>query len=495
MTIRPRDRETVLQALRAGVVPRVGQQLIQVGREAELNALLTDIERVADGGSAFRLIVGEYGSGKTFFMNLVRAVALERKLVVTTVDLTPDRRLQATGGQARALYAELMRNIATRTRPEGGALQAIVERFVATIQEEAKTQGANPEDLVRVRLASITELVGGYDFASVISAYWQGFIDKNESRMGDAVRWLRGEFATKTDARAALGVRSIIDDASIYDHLKLMARIVRLAGYAGFLVCLDEMVNLYKLSNTQARTANYEQILRILNDTLQVAPEGLGFLLGGTPEFLTDNRRGLYSYSALQSRLAENAFARDGRVDLTGPVVRLSALTPEDFLILLRKIRDLYKNDDPRRPSVPDEVLLAFMEHCFKRVGEAYFRTPRTTITSFINLLAILEQNQGTDWRSLLGQIAVEAILARRLRSLHGTTVMTSPPSESDSPAPYERLRPEIQRWIWEHHWSELRDVQARAVPALLDGSGDLIISAIPQRVKPRPRFSRFSPN
>ncbi len=345
--IRPRDRDSILQSLRAGVVPRAGLHLVQVGRVDEVSALLTDITRVADGGSALRFVIGEYGAGKTFFLHLIRSVALEKKLVTAHVDLTPDRRFHATGGQARSLYAELMRNIATRTKPEGGALASVVERFVTTALNDARARGVSPDAAIRERLASLSELTNGYDFADVVAAYWRGHDTANETLKGDAVRWLRGEFTTKTEARAALGVRAIVDDANVYDQLKLMARFVRLAGYDGLLVCFDELVNLYKLANTQARNANYEQILRMLNDALQGSSVGLGMLFGGTPEFLMDTRRGLYSYPALQSRLAENRFATNGLVDLSGPVLRLANLSPEDFYVLLGKIRHVYAGGDP----------------------------------------------------------------------------------------------------------------------------------------------------
>ena len=386
----------------------MGQHLVQVGRAAELDALLKDIERIADGGAAFRLIVGEYGAGKTFFLNLVRAIALEKKLVVMNADLTPDRRLHATAGQARSLYSELARSTATRSRADGAALPVVVEKFVTNAISEARVTGRPTSDVIQEKLSALSELVGGYDFSAVVEIYWKAFGEKDTDGMASAVRWLRGEFGTKTEARAALGVREIIDDANMYDQLKLLARFVRLAGYGGLLVCLDEMVNLFKLSNTQSRNSNYEQILRILNDTLQYAPEGLGFVFGGTLEFLTDSRRGLYSYAALASRLSENSFARDGRVDLTGPVVRLSSLTPEEFLVLLQKLRNVYACGDPTKYLLRDEGLIAFMEHCHRRIGEAYFRTPRTTITSFINLLAVLDQNPGADWRALLGEVKVE---------------------------------------------------------------------------------------
>ncbi|MFX1724871.1 ATP-binding protein [Stenotrophomonas sp. AS1] len=406
--IRTKDRDAVVQSLRAGVVPRAGQHLIQVGRAREVETLVGDIDRLADGGSSFRLVIGEYGSGKTFFLNLVRAIAMERKLVVASADLNPDRRLHASGGQARSLYAELMRNLATRTKPEGGALPAVVEKFIATAKSESKAKDVPTEQVIRAKLEQLTELVNGYDFADVIAGYWRGFEEGNEQLKSDAIRWLRGEFTTRTDAKAALGVRTIVDDASVYDQLKLMGRFIHLAGYSGLLVCLDELVNLYKLANAQARNSNYEQLLRMLNDSLQGTAVGLGFVLGGTPDFLMDTRRGVYSYQALQSRLAQNTFATNGLVDFSGPVVRLSSLTAEDFYVLLTKIRHVYAGGDQAKYLLPDEAVHQFMEHCANRIGDSFFRTPRTTITAFINLLAVLEQNPGTDWRSLIGAVEVK---------------------------------------------------------------------------------------
>jgi hypothetical protein len=408
ITVRAKERDALIQALRAGVTPRTGQHLVQVGRLKEIEALLKDIDRIADGGSAFRLLIGEYGSGKTFFLNLIRAIAMERKLVATSADLTPDRRLHATGGQARSLYAELAKNFSTRTKPDGGALPGIVEKFIFTATTEAKAKELSVDTVIHTKLDRLSEMVNGYDFAEVIEAYWQAHTDGNQERKTDAIRWLRGEFTTRTDARNALGVRTIVDDASFYDQLKLMSLFVRLSGFSGLLVCLDEMVNLYKLSNAQARNSNYEQILRILNDMLQGASEGIGFVMGGTPEFLMDTRRGLYSYSALQSRLAENTFAKNAHVtDYNHPVLRLSSLSQEDFLVLLGKIRYVYAYGDQTRYLLPDEGLMDFMTHCHQRIGEAYFRTPRTTITAFVNLLSVLEQNPGIDWHDLLGGIEV----------------------------------------------------------------------------------------
>ena len=406
--IRPKERDAVIQSLRAGVVPRLGQHLIQVGRVKEVEALLKDIDRVIDGGSTIRFVIGEYGSGKTFFLNLIRAIALEKRLITVHADLSPDKRLQSTGGQARSLYAELMRNVSTRSKPDGGAIQNIVERFITEAMRESQSSGIKVESIILRRLEKIYEMVGGYDFAQVISAYWKGHDTCNEQLKSDAIRWLRGEFSTKTEAKLALGVRTIIDDMSVYDHLKLMAIFVRLAGYNGLLICLDELVNLYKLANSQSRNANYEQILRMVNDSLQGIAVGLGIIMGGTPEFLMDTRRGLYSYPALQSRLAENTFATNGRLDFTGPVLRLSSLSQEDFFVLITKIRHVYSLGNSEAYLLPDEGLKAFMEYSFKKIGEIYFRTPRNTIKAFVNLLAVLEQNKDLKWQEMLGNVEID---------------------------------------------------------------------------------------
>ena len=402
--IKRRERDTIIQALRAGVVPKLGLQHIQVGRAREIEELVRDIERIGEGGAAIRFVIGEYGSGKTFFLNLIRLVALEKGMVVLSADMAPDRRLHATGGQARSLYAEMTRNASTRTKPEGGAMASIVERFAGQAVRTAEMSDREPGDVIREKLAHLEELTGGYDFATVITRYWEGFEAGNEDLKSAALRWLRAEYSTRTDARKALGVRTIIDDANVYDQLKLLALLVLQAGYQGLVVSLDELVNLYKLSSSQARNANFEQILRILNDVLQGSASHLGFMLGGTPEFLMDTRRGLYSYEALQSRLAENTFAQDGLVDFSGPVIRLANLMPEDMFVLLANIRRVIQGENT---TLPDDALTAFMTHCSDHIGDAYFRTPRNTVTAFVNMLSVLEQNPGVDWRGLIGAIDV----------------------------------------------------------------------------------------
>lgn len=406
--LRPKERDAIIKSLRSGVVPRIGLQHVQVGRALEVKSLLQDIETVADGGSSFRMVIGEYGSGKTFFMNLVRTVGLEKKLVTVHADMSPERRFYSSKGQTQALYRELIRNMATRAKPEGGALSSVVEKFISTAIQESRSKGTQTSEVIHDRLQSLTEMVGGYDFADVINAYWEAHDLGDEQAKANAIRWLRGEYTTKTDAKKALGVRTFVDDASMYDHLKILSQFVRLAGYGGLLVCVDEMVNLYKITNSVSRKNNYEQLLRILNDCLQGSCEGLAFLMGGTPDFLLDTRRGLFSYEALQSRLSLNTFASGDYVDMSGPVINLANLSPEDMYVLLERLRHVFANGIEADYTLPDEALAKFLEHCNNAIGQEYFRTPRHTITAFLDLLAILEQNQDASWQELLQTVCIE---------------------------------------------------------------------------------------
>lgn len=408
--IRPRERSAIIQSLRAGVTPRIGLEYIQVGRVNEVKALIEDLDNIEQGGSAFRIIIGDFGAGKSFFLQLIRYIALEKGMVVINADMSPDRRLFASNGQARNLYKELARNLATRAHPEGNAMIPLVEKFITEQRRVADAEGKDVERVIKDKLNSLSELVDGYDFAQVIATYWKAYNEGNEDLKNNVIRYLRGEYTSRADARRDLGVRAIVEDNNVYDHIKLLARFVTQAGYKGLLVNLDEVVNLYKLPSQRARSSNYEQVLRILNDCLQGSAESLGFLLGGTPEFLMDQRKGLYSYEALHSRLAENTFAQIANVvDYHSPILMLQNLSPEEIYVLLCNIRNVFAGGNKDKYILPDEALKAFLEHCSKDIGDAYFRTPRNTIKAFVDLLSIVEQNPDLSWQSLIGNIKIDS--------------------------------------------------------------------------------------
>jgi hypothetical protein len=413
-------------------VPRRGLQYIQVGRAEEVKALVEDIERIKEGGSAVRFIIGEYGSGKTFLMQLVRSAALEQNLVTMHGDLAPNRRLDSSQGQARALYAELAKNLSTRAKPDGGAMRSVVERFVGSARKEADNSNSDTSEVISERLDHFKEKVGGFAFAKVLNTYWFGYRDGDTAKKENAIRWLRGEYSTKTDVRKDLGVRRYINDDNAYDYLKLFAQFVVEAGYDGLLVGLDEMVNLYQISHSTARKNNYEQLLRIVNDCLQGSAEHLGFLMCGTPEFLTDTRTGLYSYEALRSRLQENTFATEEHRDLTGPVIRLSSLTPEELYVLLENLRSVHAGEKEEDHLVPDEALEAFMERCSNQVGERYFKNPRETVREFVNFISILEQNPELEWQELIDDLNVQD--GQENEALSDPSVDEEDDSEIDEP-------------------------------------------------------------
>lgn len=408
IAIKRRERDAVLQSLQAGLVPKQGLHLIQVGRKAEVFALLQDLDRVCDEGASFRIVVGRFGSGKSFFLNLVRNLAFQKKLVVAQADFSMERRLYASGGQARALYSELMRNMATKAQPDGGALPSVLSTWVSQLQHMVMSGGGAASDVekrIGEDLRDLQAHVGGFEFAEVVRAFYRGYVEKNDALQAAALTWLRGEYTTKTDARADLGVRRIVDDDSFYDSLKLIAAFVRKAGFGGLIVNLDEMVVLsHRLPNSRARQANYEALLTLLNDSFQGNSRGLGFVFAGTDECLEDKRRGLFSYEALRSRLAENTIARQqGLVDLSGPVVRLQPLTPEDLFVLLKNIAFVHASGDSTKIVVPDEGIVATLRAANEKLGADYFKTPRDVVRSFIGLLNLVDQNPGKTWQDLLG--------------------------------------------------------------------------------------------
>lgn len=363
MNIKPRERTAILQSLAAGVVPKIGLHHVQVGRKRELEALLSDLSRIEEGGAAIRFIIGRFGSGKSFFLNLVRTVALERKFVVLQGDITLDRRMHGTGA-AVALYTELINNMATRAKPEGGAAPGIVERFVSEVYNEvsADPKSGQAEQIIAKRLQPLLEMTHGTNFVRVLAKYVEGFATQNDNLTNAATRWLRGEYKTKTEARQDLNVRDIIEDTHLYDILKLWGAFLRIAGYKGLFVNIDEMVVLSeRLNNGPARVKNYEIILQILNDCLQGRVESVGFCFAGTEEFLCDRRRGLFSYEALATRLADNPFAKNA-IDMNQPVIRLQSLTKEELYVLLERIAAVQAGDGELR--VRHEDILAFLAFC-----------------------------------------------------------------------------------------------------------------------------------
>ena len=409
-SIRPKEKDIIIQSLRGGVVPRLGLQHIQVGRNEELKSFVKNIETMVDGGTAFRLVVGEYVSGKTFFLSLVRSIALEKGLVVMNADLSPTKRLYSSSGQAKLLFSELTQSLSTRTKQDGGALSNILEKFISIARQEAQEKGRDVSAIIFEKLKDLNDYTDGYNFATAVSKYWEGYDTGNDVLKENALKWLRGEYSSKVETLRDLGIREYINDATFYNSLKLYSILVRKAGYKGLLINLDEMVNLYKIPTSVSRKSNYEVILNMLNDTLQGNLSGIGFVMGGTPDFLTDSYRGLYSYEALRSRLSENGFSNAlGLIDYNSTVLRLSNLTQEEFLVLLQNLRHVFACGKCEDYLLPDNALIAFMNHCANRIGESYFRTPRTTIKAFLDLLSILEQYPSVKWTDVIENVAIIA--------------------------------------------------------------------------------------
>lgn len=393
----------ILNSLKGGVVPRIGLPYITVGREVEIRALLTDLSLIADGGASFRFLVGRYGAGKSFLLQTIRTHAMGEGFVVADADLSPERRLQGGQGQGLATYRELIRNISTKTRPEGGALNLILDRWVASCADA-------DESAVNAQLAPLEEMVHGFDFARMLRRYRAAVSEGDEEAMSRVTKWIRGEYRTKSEARAELGSSTIISDDDWYDYVKLIARFLVCGGYKGMLVLIDELVNLYKIPNAITRQYNYEKILTMYNDTLQGKAQYLGMIMGGTPTSIEDRRRGVFSYEALRSRLAQGRFAREDLKDMLAPIIRLQPLAYEELLVLIEKLMQIHAGYFGWTPTLTENDLVDFLKIEFGRVGADTHLTPREVIRDFIELLDILCQNPDANVAELLQSVGGDAL-------------------------------------------------------------------------------------
>lgn len=407
-----RISQTILNSLKGGVVPRIGLPYITVGRKNEIEALLHDVDIIAEGGASFRFIVGRYGSGKSFLIQTIRNYVMDKGFIVADADLSPERRLQGTRGQGLAIYRELIGNLSTKTKPEGGALTLVLDRWINSVQtqavQETGLEPGNPmltkavDQRIYAVTSAVSELVHGFEFARLLSLYYHAYVDGEDEMKMKVVRWFRGEYGIKREAKEALGVNIIITDDDWYEYLKLFAAFFRMAGYAGMMVMIDELVNLYKIPNAITRQYNYEKLLTMYNDTLQGKAKYLGFIMGATPQAVEDKRRGLYSYEALRSRLAEGKFSKPGARDLLAPVIRLEPLNPEEMLVLCEKLAGMHAGLYGYELRIGTGELAAFIELEYGRIGADQNITPREVIRDFIEVLDLLYQNPDMNMEQLM---------------------------------------------------------------------------------------------
>ena len=407
-----RIAQTLINSLKGGVVPRIGLPYITVGRKNEIQALLHDVDIISDGGASFRFIVGRYGSGKSFLLQTIRNHVMDRGFIVADADLSPERRLQGTKGQGLATYRELIGNLSTKTKPEGGALSLILDRWINSVQSSAVAEsGLTPGDdnltkIVDKKIyevtSSLSEMVHGFEFARLISAYYHAYVNGDDESKMKIIRWFRGEYSTKRESKEELGVNIIISDDDWYEYLKLFATFFRLAGYVGMMIMIDELVNIYKISNSITRQNNYEKILTMYNDTLQGKAKYIGIIMGATPQTIEDKRRGVFSYEALRSRLSEGKFSKPGVRDLLAPVIRLEALNAEEMLILCEKLTDIHADLYDYEKKLSTNDLAGFVKIEFERVGADLNITPREVIRDFIELLDLMYQHKDMSITDLL---------------------------------------------------------------------------------------------
>lgn len=418
--IKPKEATAIINSLLGGVVPKLGVQHITVGRSEEINSVVKALEDVKNGHSMVKFWIGDFGSGKSFMLHLLNTVAMKQKFVVANADFTPDNRLYSNDGKGTALYASIMDNISIQTKPEGGALPTLMEKWIEqVIAQTAEQNGISLTDIrneqylgliqnnIMKTINALTD-VGGFDFGTVVVKYYEGYMRDDEQLRRNALRWLKGEYKTKTEARQDLGVREVINDLNYYDMLKNFCKLFVSMGYSGFMINLDEAINLYKISTSVMREKNYEKILTIYNDCFQGKVSNIFFNFAGTKETLENERRGFFSYDALKTRLETNKFETAETRDFAQPVIRLLPLDSNEIFVLLQKLRFIFEFNYKTASNISDEDIHKFMEDMFNKPGAAEFLTPREVIRDFLNILNILRQNPTLDKAKLFGEIEIE---------------------------------------------------------------------------------------
>lgn len=415
--LKPKESSSIINALQGGVVPRNGIQHMLVGRSKETDTIIQSLENVARGNSEVRFWIGDFGSGKSFMLQLIDTLALKTNFVVSTVDFTPVNRLYSSDGKARALYSEIITRLITQTDQDGNALTTILDQWIEKLMGDVVNESqvdfdslASSENshLVSDKIIETTKKFsspGSFEFGQAIAKYFEGYANGDATLQESALRWLKGQYTAKTDSLRELGIREIITDNNYYDMLKNFAELFVAAGYQGFVINLDEAINLYKIAQSQTREKNYERILSIYNDCLQGRAKSMFVNFGGTRRFLEDERRGLFSYDALKGRLSFGKFEESELVDLSQPVVYLKPLEQEDIFTLLSKLKTIFEQHYLVTIPCTRDHITRFMEGELNRPGAAEFLTPRQVIREFLQILNLSRQNPDTPVDTLLDKM------------------------------------------------------------------------------------------
>ncbi len=398
-----RTLNTLMNAISSGVVPRRGLEYIAVGRKKETQTFVNDLDDTADGGGAFRFISGRFGNGKSFMTQMVRNYAMDKGFVVMDADLAINRRITGSKGEGVNTYRELVKNTAYRTRPEGGAVEPILQEWAESLCDELGGRGAVTLDgvrhIVRQKTADMASMQYYRDFATVLSQYVYSYLADQED--DPAIRWLKGEYDLKSNVRKDLGVSTLVDDSDWYEIIKLWTRLFVTLGYKGMVVFLDEAVVLYKLQNKVSRSNNYERLLTMFNDIMQGKSSYLSMYVCGTPEFIQDPNRGLYSYEALKSRLVSGRY-ETGYDNYLGPVINLRPLSNEEIFVLLRTVKGLHEQRYGYTSDIDDRKLEIYLKTVLSGSVSSSMLTPREITRDLISLLDTLHQNPQATFEQLV---------------------------------------------------------------------------------------------
>ncbi|GBG94530.1 biotin carboxylase [Ligilactobacillus salitolerans] len=404
--INPKEAASIISALEAGVVPQRGVRHLLVGRNEEVKEVLRILDDVAAGGSDLRFWVGDFGSGKSFMLRTIEAIALQKNYLVATVDMTPTRRFYATDGKAKALYTAIVNSIISQTAQNGNALDTVFSQWINQIAQAVASEAkiSLPEALSKEAQSLMTnkilDITGSFaaaglafEMGQAIVKYYEGVLDNDRMLKAQALRWIRGEIETKTEAKRELGINRVITDDNWFDAIKNLSELFSRLGYAGLVINFDEAVNLYKLPRRQSRERNYERILNIYNECKSNEVQHLLVNFGATRKTVFDETRGLASYGALKGRLGAESSLDSELVNTNKTVLPLKPLTNEEIYTLLQRLTEIYNLHYRAQVELSLQEVQLYMEEQLNRPGADQFLTPRAVIKDYIEILDLIRQN------------------------------------------------------------------------------------------------------
>lgn len=336
----------IIDSLRNGTVPAEGTENIAVGIDEELTEIQDQIERTREDKSAFKFIIGDYGSGKTFFSTSVREMAYDKKFVVSSVVISQETPLH----KFEELYRKIMEGMRTSENKKIPAFNFILEEWLLNIEDKViEIEGLDPyEDSKKFQIEMnkrINEelmIVGSIaaSFANAIRAFYKAKYEGDTVLAQGAVAWLKGD-NVRAELKSKLGVIGTITRENSFEFFRALLQMIKTAGYEGLMIILDEVETVQKLVRKDMRSAAYENLRFFIDESDRNSFPSCFFLYTGTTD-LMESEKGFKSLEPLYQRIKVEREKGDKFKNLRQPVMFLDGLNRDRLYEVACRVRNIH---------------------------------------------------------------------------------------------------------------------------------------------------------